>query len=367
MKATGIVCGAVWLLSLLGVSSVALAQDAAGLLAPAGFYLAAPPAKGKAPDCPDAPAPYTGALMFPSKYEGSDAARDKLSTAAYERYLQQTADVHRLETGVAKFVAQYLKKGHPQSAECALGWLSTWAEADALLSQEYSHTGKSARKWALATVSSAYLRLKFSRSQPLVGHAEQAHRVEQWLGKLADQVVLDWDGQPLNKRNNHQYWAAWAVMSSAVTLNRQDLFAWSVAQYRHGMQEVDAEGYLPLELSRQTRALAYHNYSLGPLLMIAAFAQANGLDVREDNHGALQRLAERVELGIEDPQSFKNKTGYGQTLDDLHSNSRFSWLAPYCALYRCSAKTIAWRRSLEPLSTYRLGGDLTRLFSNQQP
>ena len=367
MKATGVVCCAAVLMSLLGPGSVALAQGGSGLVAPAGFYLAAPPAKGKAQACPDAPAPYTGALLFPSKYAGSDAARDKLSTAAYGQYLQLTEQVRTLESGVSKLVSRYLKKGNPAYAECALAWLSTWAEADALLSQEYTHTGKSARKWALATVSSAYLRLKFSRSQPLAGHAEQVQKVEQWLGKLADQVVLDWDEQPLNRRNNHQYWAAWAVMSSAVALDRQDLFEWSVAQYRHGMQEVDGEGYLPLELARQTRALAYHNYSLGPLLMIAAFAQANGLDLRADNHGALQRLAERVERGIDDPQSFKNKTGYAQTLEDLHSNSRFSWLEPYCALYRCSAKTTAWRRSLEPLSTYRLGGELTQLFSNQQP
>ena len=28
--------------------------------------------------------------------------------------------------------------------------------------------------------------------------------------------------------------------------------------------------------------------------MIAAFAQVNGVDLRQENHGALQRLAERV-------------------------------------------------------------------------
>ena len=70
--------------------------------------------------------------MLPSKYAGSDAARDKLSTDAYGQYLQLTADVHSLETGVSKFVSRYLKKGNPAYAECALAWLSTWAEADAL-------------------------------------------------------------------------------------------------------------------------------------------------------------------------------------------------------------------------------------------
>ena len=30
--------------------------------------------------------------------------------------------------------------------------------------------------------------------------------------------MVDWDEQPLERRNNHQYWAAWSVMASAVIL-----------------------------------------------------------------------------------------------------------------------------------------------------
>ncbi|RJG09702.1 mannuronate-specific alginate lyase [Pseudomonas cavernicola] len=337
------------------------------LVPPGGFYLAAPVAKGAARDCPSTPEPYTGELFFPSKYEGSDSARDKLNKTAAAKYRKLTEDVRNLENGVNKWVGKYLEDGDPEYAECALEWLEEWADDDALLSKKYNHTGKSVRKWALGSISSAYLRLKFSRSEPLAGHGEQSRNIEKWFGKLADQVVRDWNAQPMERRNNHQYWAAWAVMASAVVLDRRDLFDWSVEQYRHGMAQVDAEGYLPLELSRQTRALAYHNYSMGPLMMIAVFAQANGLDLRTDNNGALQRLAERVEQGLHDPHLFKDKTGYPQELEDLQENSRFSWLEPYCVLYRCSTQTNAWRQSLEPLSTYRLGGDVTQLFNAQLP
>ena len=179
--------------------------------------------------------------------------------------------------------------------------------------------------------------------------------------------MVDWDEQPLERRNNHQYWAAWSVMASAVILDRRDLFDWAVAQYRQGVGQVDEQGYLPRELSRQTRALAYHNYSMAPLLMIAAFAQANGLDLRAENADGLQRLARRLESGLQDPKIFQERTGYPQTLEDLQDSNRFAWLEPYCALYSCSAKTDEWRRSIEPLDTYRLGGDMTQLFSRNLP
>lgn len=338
-----------------------------GLVPPPGYFRAVAELQGEPRDCAKTPEPYTGELKFPSKYAGSDAARDQVNPKAAQRYRELTDNVRLLENGVNKLIGRYLDKGQPDDLACVIGWLNDWAEAEALLSETYNHTGKSVRKWALGSVAGAYLRLKFSRSQPLKQYSSEAQNIEHWIAQLADQVVLDWNAQPMERRNNHQYWAAWSVMASAVVLDRRDLFDWSVSQYQQGMQQVDKDGYLPLELSRQTRALAYHNYAMGPLLMVAAFAQANQLDLRGANHGALERLAQRLQAGLQQPQLFSAKAGYPQTLDDLQDNSRFAWLEPYCALYACSPATDAWRRSLEPLTTYRLGGDITQLFSEQLP
>lgn len=359
-----IACAAALLL-LTGCSGAG--SNKADLLPPPGYFHAVAEVQGKPRECGATPQPYTGKLQFPSKYAGSDSARDQVNPKAAQRYRDLTNNVRLLESGANKLIGRYLEKGQPDDLACVISWLNEWAEADALLSTSYNHTGKSVRKWALGSVAGAYLQLKFSRSQPLNQYSSEARTIEKWLAKLADQVVLDWNAQPMERRNNHQYWAAWSVMASAVVLNRRDLFDWSVSQYRQGMSQVDEQGYLPLELSRQTRALAYHNYAMGPLLMVAAFAQANQLDLRSANEGALQRLAQRLEAGLKQPQLFSDKAGYPQTLDDLQDNSRFAWLEPYCALYTCSPATNAWRRSLQPLTTYRLGGDVTQLFSEQLP
>nr|WP_239481991.1 mannuronate-specific alginate lyase [Pseudomonas insulae] len=336
---------------------------AAPLVPPPGYYLEATVKEGEADKCPTAPIPHTGDLMIPSKYEGSGEARDQLNKESFARYKEKSKAINDLEKGVNKQVAAYLRLGRDGYVSCTLDWLESWARANALLSTQYTHTGKSMRKWALGSISSAYLRLKFSRSQPLRGHEQQTQLVESWIGQLGQQVVRDWKDQPLDRLNNHQYWAAWAVMAAAVVVDQHELFDWAVSQYRIAASQVDADGYLPRELSRETRALAYHNYSMGPLMMLVAFAQANGLDVREANNGAMRRLANRVEAGIEDPEVFERKTGFEQELEDLQEDGKFAWLEPYCALYTCSAQTNAWRLSIEPLKTYRLGGDVTQLFA----
>ncbi|WP_252273202.1 mannuronate-specific alginate lyase [Pseudomonas subflava] len=342
-------------------------SGSAALVAPTGYYRAAPPPEGKPRECEAPPPPYTGELDFPSKYQGSDSSRDTLNVAAERRYLKLTGDMREMEKGVNRMVGRYFKYGRPQEVDCAMTWLESWADAGALLSKDYNHTGMSVRKWTLGSLAGAYLRLKFSTSRPLDAHTEQSAKVERWFGQMADMVVADWNAYPKERSNNHNYWAAWSVMASAVILDRRDLFDWSVGQYRHGVDQITRDGYLPRELVRETRALSYHNYSIAPLMMVSAFAKANGLDLRGEDDGALLRLARNVEAGLQNPKIFQEKTGYEQKAVDLQQSSRFAWLEPYCALYQCSPSTEAWRRSIEPLSTYRLGGDLTQLFSGQLP
>ncbi|WP_263141263.1 mannuronate-specific alginate lyase [Pseudomonas sp. RIT-PI-AD] len=350
----------------------------AGLAPPAGYYAKvetkAEGGKAKAASaqlegvqtCPTAPKPYTAKLEFRSKYEGSDKARATLNPVSEKAFRDATQDITQLERGVSKMVTQYMRQGDPQQLDCALQWMNDWAAANALLSTEFNHTGMSMRKWALGTLSSSYLRLKFSESRPLEAHRQQAEAVEVWFGKLADQVVQDWGDLPLKKVNNHSYWAAWSVMATSIALDRRDLFDWSVQQFRTAAAQVDAEGYLPNELKRRQRALAYHNYALPPLVMIAAFAQSNGVDLREENHQALKRLAERVIEGVEDQDDFDKKAGKDQDMEDLKIKNKYAWLEPYCALYACNEDFRERKRSMEPFNSFRLGGAVTQVFAPQE-
>ncbi|GAB7527764.1 mannuronate-specific alginate lyase [Pseudomonas sp. 3A(2025)] len=315
--------------------------------------------------CEKTPTPYTGELVFRSKYEGSDKARSTLNVSAEKAFRDATQDITDLERGVSKVVMQYMRDGRPEQLDCALNMLTTWARADALESQQYNHTGKSMRKWALGSMSGAYLRLKFSDSMPLANHQQQAQEIEAWFNKLADQVIRDWSNLPLEKINNHSYWAAWSVMSTAVATNRRDLFDWSVQEFKVAASQIDAQGFLPNELKRRERALAYHNYALPPLAMIASFAQANGVDLRPENNGALKRLGDRVLEGVDDPDEFAERGGHKQDMTDLKKDPKFAWLEPYCSLYQCDEKALEKKHEKQPFKTFRLGGDLTRVYDPQ--
>ncbi|WP_109512497.1 mannuronate-specific alginate lyase [Pseudomonas ovata] len=313
-------------------------------------------------NCAPIPTPYTGELVFRSKYEGSDKARSTLNEVAEKAFRSATQDITDLERGISKVVMQYMRDGRPEQLDCSLNMLTAWARAGALESQQYNHTGKSMRKWALGSLSAAYLRLKFSDSRPLANHTQQAAEIEAWFSTLADQVVRDWSNLPLEKINNHSYWAAWSVMATAVATNRRDLFDWSVQEFKVAAHQVDAEGFLPNELKRRERALAYHNYALPPLAMIASFAQANGVDLRPENNGALKRLGDRVLAGVEDPDAFAERGGQKQDMTDLKKDPKFAWLEPYCSLYTCDARVLEKKHEKQPFKTFRLGGDLTRVY-----
>ncbi len=340
---------------------------AADLMPPPGYFSAVGDkgSKKDADSCPTAPTPYTGSLQFTSKYKGSDSARATFNADADKEFRTQIKDITDMERGATKLITQYMRSGNKGDLDCAMSWLDAWAKAGALESSDYNHTGKSMRKWALGSLSSSYMRLKFSSSRPLAAYSEQSKEIENWFSTLGSQVVRDWSDLPLKKINNHSYWAAWSVMSTAVVTNRRDLFDWSVQEFKVAANQVDNDGYLPNELKRRQRALSYHNYSLPPLTMIAAFAQVNGVDLRQENNGALQRLANRVMQGVDDQNAFDQKTGNDQDMADLKENSKFAWLEPYCALYSCAPKTQDWKKKMEPFNSFRLGGEVTKVFNRQ--
>jgi len=340
-------------------------EKLADLVAPPGYYLKldkrnSSSKRGNA--CRQVPKPFTGVLSFPSKYEGSDSSRDKLNVDAAARYANTTKHIKDFEKGVVKYTAAYLKHGREFDSYCALMWMEEWAAAHSLENESTSHTGKSMRKWALGSVASAYLSLKTVGSAAFKNSPDKRREIENWFSRLADQVVVEWGNEPIKGINNHEYWAAWSVLATAVVLNRRDLFDWSVAMYETAESQIDEDGYLPNELKRKTRALAYHNYALVPLAMTAAFIEANGVDLHEDNDFPLERLANRVILGIQNPDIFTKKTGKIQISDDIQDDADYIWLEPYCSIQNCDKVFLDILRAKRPMKATRLGGNVTQLF-----
>lgn len=342
-------------------ASLSVPGPGAALVPPEGFRLAAQTREKDARDCPTDASPYTATLDFPSRYEGSDKARDDVNEAAQAKYRKLIAPISAMEKGLVGQVDDYLRSGNAESLACATDLLRRWSAANALMGEAANHTGKSMRKWAMASVASAYLRLKFSASQPLSADPTLMQQVEGWLSGMATRVVQEWTDQPLDKINNHEYWAAWAVMAVSVAVNRRDLYAWSMKQFDTAMRQVTDEGYLPNELRRDTRALLYHNYALPPLVMIAAFAKANGQTPDEAKRAALARLVDRVLAGVSDPDEFENKTGKKQ-VQEFGERSKFAWLEPYCWTFACAGPAQQKLDQMRPVKSTRLGGNVTDIF-----
>ena len=353
----------IWALVMIAISVCASAADAA-LKPPQGYLGVVRVKSGGTEPCETMPAPFTATLDFPSKYEGSGASRDQLNAAADARYKQLTQPITAMEKGFSKHVGKYMDAGDPAQLDCAIRWIDGWASARALEGEAANHTGKSLRKWALASLSGAWLRLQFSASAPLKKYPTEAARVAAWLGEVANRVAREWlPSDPLDKINNHYYWAAWSLMATAVVTNRRELFDQSVQIYRVFTHQVDADGYLPNELARASQAAEYHTYSMLPLTMIAAFGKANGIELAAEGDGALSRLAKRAQAALEDPASFQAKTGVAQNAPDADSKTNWSWLEPYCWTVQCPPPLLARRVSLYPLGTTRLGGNLSAVFS----
>src|SRR3546814_17446846 len=71
--------------------------------------------------CEAVPTPYTGALQFRSKYEGSDKARATLNVKSEKAFRDATSDITRIERGVRKQVMQFMRDGRPRSEERRVG------------------------------------------------------------------------------------------------------------------------------------------------------------------------------------------------------------------------------------------------------
>lgn len=247
-----------------------------------------------------------------------------------------------------------------QAQSCLLSWLDSWAGEGALLGT-LPQEGQYERKWALVSIGLSYL-------QAYAGEAEvplPPQRISQWLRQLAS-VLPDEYPAGTRFKNNHYYWAGLASVVAGTILDDRNMYAWGLKQYELGVSAVDKDGFLPNELVRRERALAYSAFSTSALVMMAAFARANGEEIVPAHQNALPRLANSVLSGLADPGPFERHAGKQMPWDNARIQASLSWVEIYYAMTGDTAAQ-PWLRALRPFSTIWLGGNVTGAFGVSVP
>lgn len=316
------------------------------------------PAKDKA--CDVAPTPVI-VLDHESKYK-PDTNSSEIDDEREAKYAEKLKLVSDFYNPLARVSDRYVRAS-PRVSEiaiCVLDWLENWASAGAL-EEGVTEQGRMVQAWALASLSTTWLKV---RMDPNLSPAKRKTVVD-WLGRLNDLVIANFERNPdeSSRSNNHRYWANWAVCATAVARDDRKAFDWAAAGFDRACKQIGPDGVLPLEMDRRSKALHYHNFSLGPLVLHAETLIANGVtDAYERNGGAIARLVDLVVRGLADPSIFEDRAREIQDVSGALKASQLAWMEPWFARFP-DPRLTPWLEKYRPMVAQRLGGDLTLLFA----
>lgn len=284
----------------------------------------------------------------------TDKANSVIDPKLQQQNRDATAPLDRYAANVARMSDDYLRSGDPAAAQCTLQWLSGWADDRAMLGQMIRVNNDQSfymRQWMLDAVSMAYLKVHDQAD------AKQRARIEPWLQQMARANLVYWDS-PKRRRNNHYYWGGLGLLATGLATGDDALWQAGHAAFLSGVNDIQADGSLPLEMARGQRALHYHDYALAPLVLMAELARLRGQDWYRENHHAIDRLARRVIDGSNDPAWFDQHTGVAQ--EPLRNAS--GWVEFY-RLRAPDGGLFDAAHAHAPFHDPRLGGDLSLMAS----
>ena len=181
------------------------------------------------------------------------------------------------------------------------------------LAQEHSLAGKMSSNqayyvqgWVVGAIAIAYLKIRetgFATPQQTRNHRQlDAERRRTDNSNIMTRTKRAGHG---DSQNNHLYWAGVELAAIGVAANNRKDFDWAMATYDNGVDQIQPDGALPLEMARGGRALHYHLYALAPLVLLAEFGEANHLDLYAHANGAIHRLVNFSVAGLQDPDAFR--------------------------------------------------------------
>lgn len=331
----------------------AFGADSPDLVAPFDPPPPAPPGKRRSRACANRPEPIR-TLDPGSKYrpDGSSSIEDPDAEAAYRAATRPVRDFVNLLVRESDLHRRDPRAG---GGACAHALLESWARAGALEDCR-SHQGHMVAAWTLAAAVTTWLKIADGRPIPA--------SIRGWFERLAEQARrhMTTETSKRSRNNNHLYWVGWARMATAITLQDGAMFSDARRVFDRAVADIDENGVLPLELERKGKALHYHQYALGPIVMMAeALTRNGGPDAYRQGKNAIGRLADLVLRGLADETIFARLAGTAQDMPAALKASQMAWMEPYGRRYPTPAID-RWVAMYRPMVADYLGGDLTLLY-----
>lgn len=193
---------------------------------------------------------------------------------------------------------------------CSFARFTFWGQSHALLGGYAVATSRDEitarahlQMYALGLTIAA---LKFQKLGYTIGDD-----TKKWLSQLDHQAMTFWPRGYLN--GNLYSWSGVNAAALAVLTPDKDARAYADHAWRSTLEQVDINGFIKKELSRERRAQIYHQYVLSALVMLDPFRQKLGLgEPRDEERAAILRLAARVTSALCDSSDFAKITGFAQ-------------------------------------------------------
>ena len=287
-------------------------------------------------DVPFTCPPTTATLQLPPDFNTFSYYTDKhasiIDPGLKKKYDESVAPIEDFSRATVKAADAFQTTGSRSAARCVLSRLELTADRKVLVGRMQAYQSTYVQGWNLGSWAVAWLKVRDSG----LASADQSHKITHWLKKIAEDNENYYDGKRQrdsnglsDAHNNHLYWAGFAIAAAGVASNDRALFDWGMNAYREGVRDIRSDGTLPMEMARGQMAFHYHVYALAPLIMLAEFGEANGIDLYAEQNHAIHRLVKRCILGLDDPTFFQQQTGVPQVVPEEIGAADIGWAQPY--------------------------------------
>jgi poly(beta-D-mannuronate) lyase len=294
-------------------------------------------------------------LVTDGFYRLDDPTHSIIDPARQEAYRRSSEGVKNVGLAIVEAADHYRTTGSIRAAQCAMAQILTLAQEHSLAGKMSSNQAYYVQGWVVGAVAIAYLKVR----ETGIATPQQNELVANWMQVVGDQTIGYYDAHKKATRsdsqNNHLYWAGVEVAAIGVAANNRKDFDWAMATYDNGVNQIQPDGSLPLEMARGSKALHYHLYALAPLVLLAEFGEANHLDLYAHANRAIDRLVNFSVAGLQDPASFAKATGVEQEVPKTVSGDQIGWAPPYVQRFPNPALE-RMIKAAPNLSVYYLGG-----------